>query len=215
MNSIQRKTLGLFGLISLSLPSLVTAANVVARNDSDPYPVALADGSLVPDGSGFVSLGTFSLSDAQIMSAMDSQANLDALDADFMEFGTSASFGVAGEGGMFSSNYTDGVSAGDMFDGMSIYVVGGNGTSIGDSDQLWVFKSNESFAPDGVDDFFAEIELDAEHSAGTDLIGEPARLFLPGVGEEFDGVRMVGVIPEPSAAALGALLGLVALRRRR
>ena len=191
------------------------AANVVISNDSDPHPIALANGTLVPDGTGFVSVGTFNLTDGQISQAMNSQANLDAVSSVFREFATGQAFGIGGEGGVYSAAFENPISNGDMFDGMPIFVVAGNGTNIGNSDQLWIFRSGEAFGADGVDDFSARIELDAEFAQGSELIGTPDTLFLPGAGQSFPGSRMVALIPEPSTGALVALLGLVLVARRR
>jgi len=193
----------------------VEAANIVVSNDSDPHPIALQNGMLVPDGTGFVSVGTFGISDMQISEAMNSQANLDAVASVFTEFATGQAFGVAGEGGIYSAAFSAAITNGDMFDGMSIYVVAGNGSNIGNSDQLWIFRSDENFDADGMDEFSARIELDAEFDQGMELLGTPDTLFLPGAGQSFEGSRMVGLIPEPSASALLALFGMALIARRR
>jgi hypothetical protein len=201
----------------LATAAVVQGASVVASNDSDPHPVTLENGNMVPDGSGFVAVGSFSLSDTQISASTASQANFNQLVSDFTSFGSSTNFGLAGEGGLFSNSFTAPINGGSALDGQPIYLVGGNGADLASSDQLWVFHSGETFGADGVDPFSVRIELDAELPAGTTLVGTPiSDVFLPSVENTFDGTSMVGVIPEPGSLSLVVLgMGVALLRRRR
>ncbi len=204
------------GLLGLAAAG-ARGGNVVYSNDSDPHPIALAGaGDLVPDGTGFVAVGSFTLGEAALAAASDSAANYAAVAADFIAFGTGSTFGVAGQGGMFSAASTAPLPAGSSLEGLPIFLVAGNGADLASSNQLWMFRSGETFGADGGDAFSARIELDAEFPAGQLLVGEPVPLALPGAGGVFDGSRMVAIIPEPGAGALLAC-GLVgaALRRRR
>jgi hypothetical protein len=215
---MKTQLLGIFGIIILvnaASSERGMGANIVASNDSDPHPIVLANGNLVPVGTGFVSIGSFTLSDAQISSAMNSAANLAALRADFIAFGVGVSFGIGTDGGMFSDTFTEVISAGDALEGLPIFVMAGNANDLLTSTELWVFKTNEVFAVDGGDPFSARIELDAEFGAGTELIGDAVSVFLPGAGQSFNGSRMVKLVPEPAAGVLLLLAGMLMVRRHR
>ena len=205
-------TTGTCVAVSLATLAFSQAASVVARNDSELHPITLAGGVLVPNGTGFVALGTFTISDAQISAAPSSPTGRDQLSGDFIGLGSSASFGVGGEGGLFSSSFVAPINGGDPLDGESIFIVAGNGGSIASSDQLWVFKSGELF---GTDPFNAELELDAELATGAVLIGSPVNVLVPSAGRNFEGSEMALMIPEPGSMALIAFGTIALLRRRR
>ena len=175
----------------VAAPLAARGAGIVASNDSDPHPITLVGGGLVPDGTGFVAVGGFSLSDAQIGGAAASSAAFNSLIADFTAFGAPVTFGLAGEGGLFSASFVGDINAGDSLVGQPIFVVAGNAASLAASDQLWVLKSGSSFAADGVDPFNARIELDADFAVGSSvLVGTPTSVFVPSIEQEFEGSRM-------------------------
>ena len=143
----------------LLIAHLTTNAGTVNFSNFESGLEVQSDGE--PIMGGFVAVGTTSNS--------DSYSDPDLLESSFVQFGESTSFGGASAfnlGGFFS-----GVAIGDggssEFSGKTIYIIGGEGQSISDSESLFLIDTGAKFAADSPI-FAANVDLDS----GTILLGE-------------------------------------------
>jgi len=114
-----------------------------------------------PIMGGFVAVGT--------TSNPDSYSDPDLLESSFIQFGESTSFGGASAfnlGGFFSG-VAIGNGGSSEFSGKTIYIIGGEGQSISDSESLFLIDTGAKFAADSPI-FAANVDLDS----GTILLGE-------------------------------------------
>ena len=143
----------------LLIAHLTTNAGTVNFSNFESGLEVQSDGE--PIMGGFVAVGT--------TSNPDSYSDPDLLESSFVQFGESTSFGGASAfnlGGFFS-----GVAIGDggssEFSGKTIYIIGGEGQSISDSESLFLIDTGAKFAADSPI-FAANVDLDS----GTILLGE-------------------------------------------
>ena len=143
----------------LLIAQLKTNAGTVNFSNFESGLEVQSDGE--PIMGGFVAVGT--------TSNPDSYSDPDLLESSFVQFGESTSFGGASAfnlGGFFS-----GVAIGDggssEFSGKTIYIIGGEGQSISDSESLFLIDTGAKFAADSPI-FAANVDLDS----GTILLGE-------------------------------------------
>ncbi len=171
-------------------------------------------GTPIAPGNGSVAVGYFgSLTDAQIATADPA-----ALLADFVQFGSAGTFGVAAAGptpGLFSLETDASIPfpAGNAFTGQNIYTVVGENTVLNSSNFLAVWKSNTQF---GVEN---DLGLG---SANSNVFGAEGSLLS---GNTFGAVNLgpltttggiqLGAVPEPSSSLLFGLGGLALLLRRK
>ena len=146
-------------VLILLLAHLVTHAGTVNFSNFESGLEVQSAGE--PIMGGFVAVGT--------TSNPDSYSDPDLLESSFVQFGESTSFGGASAfnlGGFFS-----GVAIGDggssEFSGKTIYIIGGEGQSISDSESLFLIDTGAKFAADSPI-FAANVDLDS----GTILLGE-------------------------------------------
>ena len=146
-------------VLILLLAHLVTHAGTVNFSNFESGLEVQSAGE--PIMGGFVAVGT--------TSNPDSYSDPDLLESSFIQFGESTSFGGASAfnlGGFFS-----GVAIGDggssEFSGKTIYIIGGEGQSISDSESLFLIDTGAKFAADSPI-FAANVDLDS----GTILLGE-------------------------------------------
>ena len=171
----------------------------------------------VPSGTGFVAIGTFTIGDGSITAA-----NFANVVADFQQFGTATTFGGAGGfsiDGLFGHDASAPINAGSPLvtpTAQNIYLVAGNGTNLGNSNEVLIYRFPQTF---GVDNpvFGESVRLTEQAPtffAGLLIGGEVADVPVAGLGN-VGGLHFVAV-PEPAAPAILPLLGLgVLLRRKR
>lgn len=183
-----------------------------------PTPVINPGGSLIPAGSGSVSIGTFaSLTSAEISAQAWTPA---ALVADFVPFGNPVTFGdenSSHQPGFFHADVAVANFDDPALVGEKIYLLIGDGSSHLDSTAFAVLDGGDSkrFVRDSPV-FGDYLLLTSPLAEGTSLVAGRAidSIFVPAAGEAFAGIQLV--VPEPSSFTL-ALTGTLALaiRRRR
>lgn len=105
-------------------------------------------GSPILKGTGYIAIGTFNLSREQIAAL----ANAEALEAAFYQFGSAINFNALEDGafqGNASGNPSELYDGNNSFLGSSIYVVIGNGESLGSSSEFLVWDSGTVFDNSG------------------------------------------------------------------
>ena len=178
-------------------------------------PVVNASGGLVADGSGFVAIGVTTLSDVQIGNIGSDYAALTAFQSDFVQFGSSSTFGGAGvfnEPSLFSFGTSASTAGVNPFSGNPILLVVGNGASLAASTELFIYEFGTNYGTDAPL-FTADVNTT---QAGTVLFGSTeAGIALPNAGTH-NGFQMgaVAPVPEPSTTLIG-ILGVLGLIRRR
>lgn len=178
--------------------------------------VADAGGNLLPNGSGYAAIGIFASGDADITGFADQggAAGRDALAADFTQFANSVNIGFNNFAGIYQSVVTDAISAGDSFDGMPVYTVVGNASTLEASGQALVYKHAHNFAADPAPTANAVLGSSA---GGTLLVGDFDK-FKATLGpiDNQPAYSLHLFVPEPSTASfLGLGLGVLLLRRKR
>jgi len=190
--------------------ALANGAEIVTNNLSSLHPITKVNGDLVPLGTGFVKTGTIALSDTEVMNSPGDRAGLIA---SFTEFGTTITFGAGGSGGFFSGTISAPINPGNPLIAQNIYIVAGDGSDLGNSDAVWIFKSDSVFDVDPADQ--KTIALAGALADGSILVGTPTNVFVPLAGNSFDGSQMVLFVPEPGVGILLASAGLMLFTRRR
>ena len=143
----------------LLIAHLTTNAGTVNFSNFESGLEVQSDGE--PIMGGFVAVGT--------TSNPDSYSDPDLLESSFVQFGESTSFGGASAfnlGGFFSG-VAIGNGGSSEFSGKTIYIIGGEGQSISDSESLFLIDTGAKFAADSPI-FAANVDLDS----GTILLGE-------------------------------------------
>ena len=146
-------------VLILLLAHLVTHAGTVNFSNFESGLEVQSGGE--PIMGGFVAVGT--------TSNPDSYSDPDLLESSFIQFGESTSFGGASAfnlGGFFSG-VAIGNGGSSEFSGKTIYIIGGEGQSISDSESLFLIDTGAKFAADSPI-FAANVDLDS----GTILLGE-------------------------------------------
>ena len=168
-----------------------------------------------PASTGIVAFGIFSsLSDSQITNAV----SLDSLVSSFIQFGASGGFNAAGafgSKGVFTRN-TSATVLGSSFSNKNIYALAGNGSTFANSTELLVLKSASLFT-DAQDDIPTAQTVTLTTGTATLLFGVNLADVRTTTADASvtPGWGTAKVIPEPSAALLGAVGVLGLLRRRR
>ncbi|MFP6874449.1 MAG: PEP-CTERM sorting domain-containing protein [Verrucomicrobiales bacterium] len=200
------KSLLTITLASLALAGVTVAGTIASDNLAGNFWEVQIDGAAV--SGGFLGFGTTAMTDAQIRTSTAAE-----IEAAFTQFGGSGAFGNAAAsnlGGFFSVEATGDGGAASFVDN-NIFLIGGNGSSIGSSSHLFVIRSAITFAAD--EPLFAaqlNIESDtvilglAQATGGTVIAGGPTFQMA------------AGIIPEPGVSILALFsAGLLVLRRRR
>jgi len=210
-----------FGAIYNVTTGTVATSNGIAPSglqQSNPSAAAAGNytnGYQSPSSAGIVAYGIFSsLSDAQI-TGVDSLATLSSA---FNIFGTAGTFNAAGAFGSMGvfARSTSATVTGSIFSGKNIYAFAGNGTTFANSTELLVLKS-ASFFTDAQDAIPTAQTVTLTPGTASLLFGLNA-LSVKTTSTDASatpGWNTATVIPEPSAALLGALGALGLLRRRR
>lgn len=182
------------------------------NNLNDRLPIADQTGVAIPSGTGFVSVGTLSLSDAEI--SQTNAGSLTTLASSFTQFGASMPMGVNSLEGLFSVNNGAPLSANDPLLGKNIYLIAGDGSDIQSSDSLFVFKSDTLFTA-GNPATQTTILIDGALSMGEILLGTQGTVFANRQGGFRPGIIAAAVnVPEPSGLIL-MMLGDIALVLRQ
>mgnify|MGYP001372760951 CR=1 FL=1 len=145
-------------LIFLFSISIANAGTVNFSNFTSGLEVQ-SDGT--PINGGFVAVGT--------TADPNSYTDPDLLESSFIQFGDSSSFGGAAAFNL--DGFFSGVAVGDggsqEFSGKRIFLIGGEGSSISDSENLFLIDTGADFAADSPI-FAATVDLDS----GTILMGD-------------------------------------------
>ncbi len=146
-------------VLILLLAHLVTHAGTVNFSNFESGLEVQSAGE--PIMGGFVAVGT--------TSNPDSYSDPDLLESSFIKFGESTSFGGASAFNLdgFFSGVAIGNGGSSEFSGKTIYIIGGEGQSISDSESLFLIDTGAKFAADSPI-FAANVDLDS----GTILLGE-------------------------------------------
>jgi hypothetical protein len=190
-------------MVAAAKAATITVTNV---DFTQTNPVVDGNGTKYAVGSGFVGIGVFSITDAQIAGAISpfTIAN------NFTLFGQASTMGVGfGIAGTYHFETTAAIAANSVFTG-NIYTVIGNATTLANSWQFLVFKGNATFSADPAPSGPAILKT----GQGTLILGD-FNLFNADIGlGVVPAFNTAYVTPEPSVALLG-LMGAVGLFRRR
>jgi hypothetical protein len=166
-------------------------------------------------GPGVVAFGVFSTDSLSTVATASELVNL------FTQFGAVGTFGAASTGGnrsVFSRANTATIT-GSAFAGKAIYFFAGNADTFANSTQFLVAKMDTEIFSAGDDTTFATAPKSITINPGnsTTLLGkEVANVWTTSSDATTNaGWQMATLVPEPSAALLGALGALGLLRRRR
>jgi len=210
-----RSFLTLF-LASVALLTGAQASSITLTNFSGATTNLVADwnGNLIPTGTGFAAIGTFTVSDAVIQSSGFNPGQWNIMTADFQQFADSVSMGFNDFAGIYQSVVTDAIATGSAFDGKDVYTVLGSGTSILNSGQLLVYKHDHGFAADPAPTANAVL---GSGQGGSLLLGDFGKYRATyGPINNVPAYSLQVRIPEPGTASfLFVATGFLLLRRRR
>jgi hypothetical protein len=206
----------LAALIAMAGASFAASITVTNFRSGDTNLVADSSNTLIPFESGYVAIGVFSADDAQLRAWAGALQGAEIANA-FVQFSNNVSVGFNNFGGIYQTVINGAISAGDSFAGMNVYTVVGNGSSLGGSSELLVFKHNHVFMADPSPTANTVLALGLEPTAGETIIGiagENTASLGPIVDKPT--FQTAVVVPEPSSVLLllsgfGAFL----FRRRR
>lgn len=188
-------------IAALSASLSVNAATITLTNfdgTNDYGGLYLSDQTTKLENVGFAQIGTFSSDPVSIGDL-----------ASFTQFGTTVS-----ELSVGSNSFIQGDLVGPLatFDGSPVYVVVGNGTTIANSTEVFVWKSSGAnfgnTEPIGTPNTIVLSPDTGTFLIGTTFSGDS---FGQGVQNTF----VMQAVPESSAILLCGLGGLMLLRRRR
>ncbi len=190
-------------------------AQVVVLNDRGQLLIGDSSGNAIPGNSGFVAVGSFSISDEAI--AETNSASLSTLQDAFTQFGSSDRFNPSPQAGLFAAYIGAPLTSEDPLPGETIYLVAGDGDDIGSSESLFIFKSDETFTnvdPLTSPSSLTPIILGRDLDSGDILLGEPGDVFYERFSDFFPGIIGASVtVPEPTTLVL--VLGVVCSVPRR
>jgi hypothetical protein len=211
----------LFGAAIVAILATQAQAVIVSVN-TGAFAGAVANnaGTAISFGTGFIQVGVLNSAFDGILAtttAADISANFTAFTNSIGTFGQSVS-GTDYPG--FVNFATSGLRVDgnppDAFFNKNIYVLLGNGANLLGSSQLSVFKANLVFPDDSEAAIDATPDINLLTAQGTWLLGAPSGGQTNAGGFPVNNAATMAVlVPEPSAALLGALGALGLLRRRR
>ena len=152
-------------VLILLLAHLVTHAGTVNFSNFESGLEVQSGGE--PIMGGFVAVGT--------TSNPDSYSDPDLLESSFIQFGESTSFVGASAFNLddFFSGVTIGNGGSSEFSGKTIYIIGGEGQSISDSESLFLIDTGAKFVADSPI-FAANVDLDSGTILLRETTGEPS-----------------------------------------
>lgn len=209
-----------YGAIYNVLNGTTATANGIAPSGLVSNPAAPAAGGAFtgffsPTNPGVYGFGFFGLTDTNITNA----TSLTDIVTAFTIFGVTDTFNGGGaptnQRGLFAHSQS-GTVTGSSFSGKNIYLLVGNGATFGASSQLLVLKNSSTFT-DAQDSVPTPQNITFSTATSTLLFGRNlADVKTTGADATVTpGWGTATVIPEPSAALLGAVGALGLLRRRR
>jgi hypothetical protein len=202
------KTVFITTLSFLAVAGLATAGTVNAGNANAALLQVQAGGVAV--NGGFIAVGTTGAAEASLS---DAGLAKDALLADFTQFGPSTEFATPGVGNNagFFSLAANGAGGDAPFNGNNVFLIGGDGASLADSNWLFIVRSDTNFGPD-LPLFAASVNLGTD----TALLGGISGANTINGGDAFQMAAVGGIVPEPGVSILALFsAGLLVLRRRR
>lgn len=226
---MKKKITTLLALAALAIPASAATYTLSAGTGVDAFGIQDFSGRAFRDqtavgatfngaaggtsaGPGVVAFGIFStdalstFTSTQLVSAFTNFGDVS---------GTFSAVGTSGNRGVFSLSSTAAVAA-TSFAGKAFYLFAGNGTTLANSTQYFVFKSTTLFGA-ADDNNPAPIDVAITPTSGTVLFGSLVADMKTTSGDATvtPGFRMAVAVPEPSAVLLGAVGALGLLRRRR
>jgi hypothetical protein len=175
----------------------ITYADQVAPGDN---PI------LVAEGTGFAAVGFFStIADGDLQTSTST-----VLSNNFVIWGAPTTFGPG-----FYDGSADGgrINSASVFLSKNVYTILANASTIEDSTQFAIFKSNATFTQDDALAIPTTIDVNISED-GQFLMGNAGPQLDYGFGP-FSSVTLQNAIPEPSALLLSSLSLLVLARRKR
>ncbi len=191
------------------------AATGLVTDPSGPAATGTFTGFYSTTNPGVYAFGYFGVTDAEITAA----TNLSSIVSAFVQFGTTDTFNAGGAPtnarGLFAHSQSATVT-GTGFSGKNIYLLVGNGASFGASSELLVLKNTSTFS-DAQDAIPTAQNISFTTTTASVKFGvNIADLKTTGADTSTTaGWGTAKVVPEPSAALLGAVGALGLLRRRR
>lgn len=208
--------------VCIFAPNLASAFTISITNQAtigDPS-LPILDNTGAPLTSGSVGVGFF----ADDASVTDNSLDFGTLLTNFFQFGTTEELVQGAAPGLISLTNPAafdvvvpiGSTGGQI--GESVFVVFGNSSTLANSDQLAVFRSDSIF---GTDDAAGQggVTVVLGSNVGTLLLGDNTGPTI--VSNDLgsitfaDNIQLVSAVPEPSSSLLAGLAGLALLARRR
>ena len=216
MNYLKRLLL-IFTLVAINQAANSATYNVINYDGANSSVFIDTNNNQV--GSGFVGVGYFTISDANIQIS-----NASSLATAFQRLGNTGSTSYDLNNGYFMNGAfehaaTGSIDAGSNFIGQFAYVVVGNATTLAASTEAFIYKTTFQFAQDPTSP--VSLNFIATTPAGTTLLGETGITYTPYfsgagsvAGNQVTTAFRLEAIPEPSTTLLAAF-GIIALLRRR
>lgn len=179
-------------------------------NVPDSWLVTDRNGVVLPAGSGYVAVGTFIGTDADVRDIGIRENWAELLDR-FLLFGRTGT--VSSFGGIIAHDAAAPLAEGDVFVGKPIYGLIGNGGDASSSTDWLVYKSDEVFDVDAPL-FAASVDLfnPTEENLLIGSFGKP--VFQPDLGVELRALSLGPPVPEPTALSLMLVACCTLLGRR-
>lgn len=190
----------------------VSTANVATFTATGGLPITSEGGTLIPSGTGIIATGYFS-------SLADNAVDATNIAGDFQILGATSAFAAGAFGnppGIFDLTTLGGlIGDGSDFIGENVYIVIGNGATLGASTEFAVWNSGTTFSK-SADVPGTSVAITPGGVGKTGLIyGTVGGPQNPGVNFDESIALSSAPIPEPSITLLGALGILGLIRRRR
>lgn len=209
-----------YGAIYNVLNGTTATSNGIAptgliTDPSGPAKAGSFTGYFNPTNPGVYGFGYFNVTDSEITNAL----TLGSIVSNFVIFGVTDTFNSGGaptnQRGLFAHSQSSTVTGTD-FSGKNIYLLVGNGSTFGNSTELLVLK-NQSLFTDAQDQVPTAQNITFSTATSSLLFGVNL-VDVKTTGTDASvtpGWGTANLIPEPSAALLGAIGALGLLRRRR
>lgn len=200
--------------VSSAQAGVVSGTNIIDASGND---IVITDntGAAISVGSGFISLGYFTIDDSAVVMGSTAGAFLSTI-GNFQ----SITMGGFGDEGLYVVTEDYGKGALDAQSGRTLYTLIGNGSNSGNSDQFVLYQHDDKIDADGASPGTDDNQLNPNDGSllfGT--VGGPktvdATNFLSDDNYMVNSSFAMTVVPEPSSTALLGLGGLALIIRRR
>ena len=146
----KRRHLVLWWLLATAVPAspgnvLITTLGPTQSAEDSAAVTSIEGSTLLPVGSGYVAAGTFTISDAEICTAIKFGPRAQVI-AGFQQFGSAG--GITEFAGIVTWDASAPLKEGDGFVGKPIYAVIGNHNTLASSTSMVIYKSDSVFMAD-------------------------------------------------------------------